>query len=103
GPLLLFAARALGGTCPLLLHLGDAVPGAPGDNYSFLWNLWWMRHVLATPGLAYFHTNYLFYPFGTPLAANPHTARPAFVAATALKPLSIVAAQNALILADVFL
>ena len=52
-------------TWPLALHLHDAIPGDPGDNYSFVWNLWWMRHVLATPGLAYFHTTYLFYPFGT--------------------------------------
>jgi hypothetical protein len=78
------------------------VPGDPGDNYSFLWNLWWMRHVLATPDLAYFHTTYLFYPFGTTIADHPHCALPAFVAATALKPLSIVFAYNVLLLAFVF-
>jgi hypothetical protein len=74
------------------------VPGDPGDNYSFLWNLWWMRHVIATPGLAYFHTNYLFSPFGTTIADHPHTALPALVAATVLKPASIVTAQNLLLL-----
>src|SRR4029077_3028286 len=102
GPLLLFAARALGGTCPLLLHLGDAVPGDPGDNYSFLWNLWWMRHVIATPGLAYFHTSYLFHPFGTTIADHPHTALPAIVAATLMRQASVVTAQNLLLLAYVF-
>src|SRR6185436_2144167 len=70
----------------------------PGDNYSFVWNLWWMRRVLATPGLAYFRTTYLFYPFGTTIADHPHTALPALVAATLLKPASPVAAQNLLIL-----
>ncbi len=65
GPLALFGAFAVAWTWPLALHLDNAIPGGPGDNYSFVWNLWWMRHVLATPGLAYFHTTYLFYPFGT--------------------------------------
>ena len=86
------------------LHLGDAVPGDPGDNYSFLWNLWWMRHVLATPGLAVASTpRYLFYPFGTTIADHPHTALPALVAATLLKPLLDQSpAQNVLLLAFVF-
>ena len=61
-----------------------------------------MRHVLATPGLAYFHTTYLFYPFGTSIADHPHTALPAIVAATLLKSASIVTAQNLLLLAYVF-
>ncbi len=78
------------------------MPGDPGDNYSFLWNLWWMRHVIATPGLPYFHTTYLFHPFGTTIANHPHTALPALVAATLLGPASIVTAQNLLLLAYVF-
>ena len=101
-PVVLFAALTVGWTWPLVLHLGDAVPGDPGDNYSFLWNLWWMRHVLATPGLPYFHTSYLFYPFGTTIADHPHCALPALVAATLLKPFSIVTAYNVLVLAFVF-
>jgi len=99
---LLFAVLTVGWTWPLAAHLGDAIPGDGGDNYSFLWNLWWMRHVLASPGLAYFHTNYLFYPFGTTIADHPHTALPAFVAATVLRHWSIVTAQNLLLLACVF-
>src|SRR4029077_18208917 len=102
GPLALFAALAIAWTWPLAAHLQDAIPGGPGDNYSFVWNLWWMRHVLATPGLAYFHTTYLFYPFGTTIANHPHTALPALVAATLLKPLTVVEAQNALLVAYVF-
>ena len=89
-------------TWPLAIHLRHAVPGNPGDNYSFLWNLWWMRYVLDTPGLAYFHTTYLFYPFGTTVVDHPNTALPAIVAATLLKPASIVTAQNLLLLACVF-
>lgn len=87
----------------MILHLGDALPGDPGDNFSFVWNLWWMRFVLAHPALGYFHTSYLFYPFGAPLANHPHTALPALVAATVLSRASPVAAQNILLLAYVFL
>ncbi len=78
------------------------MPGGPGDNYSFLWNLWWMRHVLATPDLAYFHTTYLFSPFGTNLVNTSHTALPAFVAATVFSQASVVTAQNLLLLLYVF-
>jgi hypothetical protein len=102
GPLALFAALAIAWTWPLAGHLHTAVPGDPGDNYSFLWNLWWMRHAIATPGLAYFHTSYLFHPFGTTIANHPHTALPAIVAATLLGRASIVTAQNLLLLAYVF-
>src|SRR5260370_32516244 len=102
GPLALFGALAIGWTWPLAAHLHAAVPGGPGDNYSFLWNLWWMRHVIAPPGLAYFHTSYLFHPFGTTIANHPHTALPAIVAATLLGRASIVTAQNLLLLAYVF-
>ena len=41
-------------------------------------------------------------PFGTTIADHPHTALPALVAATLLKPASIVTAQNLLLLAYVF-
>ncbi len=102
GPLALFGALAVAWTWPLAAHLHDSIPGAPGDNYSFVWNLWWMRHVLATPGLAYFHTTYLSDPFGTTIANHPHTALPALVAATLLKPLTVVEAQNVLLIAYVF-
>jgi hypothetical protein len=103
GPLFLFALLTVGWTWPLVRHLSDALPGDPGDNYSFVWNLWWMRHVLATPGLAYFKTTYLFYPFGTTIADHPHTAIPAFIAATVMGRASVVTAQNLLLLAYVFL
>ena len=101
--LIVFALLAIAWTWPLVRHLHDAVPGDPGDNYSFMWNLWWMRKVLATPGLSYFHTRFLFYPFGASIANHPQTALPAFVAATLFRRLSLVTAQNVLLLSYVFL
>ena len=100
--LILFAGLAVAWTWPLARHLATAIPGDPGDNYSFVWNLWWMRHVLATPGLAYFHTTYLFHPFGTSMANHPNTALPALVGATLLGRASPAAAQNLLLIAYVF-
>jgi len=98
GPLALFAALTAAWTWPLARHLTDAIPGDPGDNFLFLWNLWWMRHVLATPGLEYFRTTYLFFPFGTNLVNASQTMLPAFVAATVLGRVSVITAQNVLLL-----
>ncbi|HKB11654.1 MAG TPA: hypothetical protein VKD69_13415 [Vicinamibacterales bacterium] len=100
--LLLFAALAIAWTWPLARHLDAAIPGEPGDNYSFVWNVWWMRHVLATPGLPYFHTTYLFHPFGASIANHPHTALPALIGATLLRSTSPATAQNLLLIAYVF-
>src|SRR5713226_3666426 len=102
GPLLLFAFLAIVWTWPLVVHLREAIPGGPGDNYSFLWNLWWMRRALADKDLSFFWTDYLFFPFGTSLTDHPHTALAALVAATVLKAFSLPTAQNTLLLASVF-
>jgi len=101
-PFAAFATLSIAWTWPLARHLNDALPGHPGDNFSFVWNLWWMRHVLATPGLPYFHTDYLFYPFGTTIVDHPHTALPALAAATLLRGPPVAAAQNVLLIAYVF-
>ncbi len=101
GPLVLFACAAIGWTWPLARHLTTAIPGDPGDNYSFLWNLWWMRHV-RSEGVSFFRTDYLLYPMGTSLVDHPHTWLPAWIAATALGRLSVITAQDVLLLVFVF-
>jgi hypothetical protein len=98
----LFAVLAVAWTWPLVLHLEDALAGGPGDNFSFAWNLWWMREFLATPGLDYFHSTFLFHPFGVNIADHPHTALPALVGATLLGGWSPAGAQNLLLIAYVF-
>jgi len=102
-PLALFAALTVAWTWPLAAHPGDAIPGAPGDNYSFLWDLWWARTALGTSGLPYFRTQYLFYPFGVDMVGQSHVLGPGLVGATLLRPLSVVAAHNVMLLAFVFL
>ena len=90
-------------TWPLVLHFNDHIPGLAGDNYSFLWNLWWMRKALSSPDLEFFHSTYLFSPFGVDLINHPHTALQGYVSATALGGVSIIAAENLYIVVSVFL
>jgi hypothetical protein len=101
-PLTALGAFALVWTWPLVRHVSTHVTGQPGDNYSFLWNLWWMRHVLAT-GAGYFHSPFLFAPFGVDLINHPHTAFQGAIAATVLAKLPIVQAENVYLLASIFL
>src|SRR6185312_5566423 len=76
-----------------------AIPGdVPADNLSFLWNFWWARKALATPGLHLLDTGYLFYPAHVDLALNTNTALNAVIGATILAPLSTIAALNVTIL-----
>ncbi|HZR22555.1 MAG TPA: hypothetical protein VFA59_03140 [Vicinamibacterales bacterium] len=97
GAVAFFAIVAGLWTWPLAAHLSTALPGNPGDNYSFIWNFWWMRHALHTGG-RYFFTPYLFAPTGTTIVDHPHTALPAFIGATLLARASTVTAHNVLLL-----
>ncbi len=90
-------------TWPLALHFRDHIPGLPGDNYSFLWNLWWMRKALSAPELSFFHSNYLFSPFGVDLVNHPNTALQGYISATALAGLTLIEAENVYIIVSVFL
>ena len=101
--ILFFAVFAVVWTWPLALHVRDHIPGNPGDNYSFLWNLWWMRRALAAPELDFFHSTYLFSPFGVDLINHPHTALQGFLSATVLGSLTVVEAENLYIITSVFL
>jgi hypothetical protein len=99
----LFAALSLAWSFPLILHLGTHVPGGgPGDNLCFVWNLWWMRTALHQH-LNPFYTTFIFHPIGVDLTQHTHTALSGVVAATLLAPLSVVAAQNVLLLVSLFL
>jgi hypothetical protein len=101
--LTVLAAAAIALTWPLAIHFRSHIPGSPGDNFSFLWNLWWMRHVLAHPAGGFFHSTYLFFPFGVDLVNHPHTALQGLISATLLSKLSIIEAENLYIVVSVFL
>lgn len=98
-----FGLFALAWTFPLVTDLSNLVPGSgPGDNLQFLWNFWWMRTALAG-GFDVYSTSFMFAPVGAPLTLHTLTALPAFVAATVLAKLPVVAALNVMILVSLFL
>ncbi|MGI8586234.1 MAG: hypothetical protein ACR2M0_00905 [Chloroflexia bacterium] len=59
----IFAGLALVATWPLTTRLGDAVPGPPGDNFAFLYKIWWVRTALGS-GANLFNDPHVFFPFG---------------------------------------
>src|SRR3954462_12374644 len=92
-------ALAIVQTWPLVLHLNTHLPGLGlGDNVSFVWNLWWMREAIGSSAVAFFTTPVLFAPVGAPLVLHTHTAALAWVGATLLAPVSVVTAQNLLLI-----
>src|SRR5581483_10820270 len=58
-------------TRPLTTHFGTAILGAPGDNFSFLWNFWWAKTAVAAQQPP-FSTPMLFAPIGTSLATHTY-------------------------------
>ncbi len=56
-----------------IFHLTTALPTDPHPNvvtdfYHFHWNFWWVHHVLTTPGLNLYLTDYVMAPFTSNLA-----------------------------------
>jgi len=101
--MVLYAALAVVWTWPLALHFSDHIPGLPGDNFSFLWNLWWMRKALGSAELEFFRSTYLFSPFGVDLVNHPHTALQGYLSATVLAKWSVIEAENLYIFVSVLL
>lgn len=64
----LFCGLSVLFTWPMVLHLGEMVPGPPHqDQYQNLWNLWWAKFSLFNLRTNPFHTDYLLYPYGADL------------------------------------
>src|SRR5579859_1744552 len=59
----ILTALAVVATWPLATHLADSVLGWPGDNFAFLYKIWWVRMALST-GANLFNDPHVFYPFG---------------------------------------
>jgi hypothetical protein len=98
-----FVGLALVWTFPLVRHLNTHVSGRwIGDNVISVWNFWWMRAAVAAE-VSPFQTTHLFAPFGVDLTLHTHTALPAFIGATVIGALPLVAAHNVALLATVAL
>jgi hypothetical protein len=57
---------ALAMSWPLPRYISTHIPYGGGDDYQFMWNMWWFRQVLES-GTNPFSTWMLYYPYGVPL------------------------------------
>ena len=104
---LVYTVVTLVATWPLVLHLGDHVPGTDlwnGRSINFespvnLWNLWWFRHSVWELKQSPFHCPLIFYPVGADLWY--HTLSPLLGAVGLLLQavFPLVVTQNLIILA----
>ncbi len=82
---------------PLPAHLLTHVPGSETwafDEYTFVWNIWWLRHALLDLGTNPLHSDYLFYPLGIDLVLYTYNILNAAVALPLLDWLGPVLASN---------
>lgn len=101
--LALFAGVTVMWLAPVLGQSDMVVPGGgAGDNVSFVWNTWWMRHAVFT-GQWPLRTSLFFFPFGVDLTLHTHTALPSALGAVLSRGGSIVAATNVVIALHLFL
>jgi hypothetical protein len=64
-----FSLLTVAVTWPLVLHIGDRVPGwYIADNYEYLWKMWWFKHALLDLHQSPLVAPQLFYPQGFQLA-----------------------------------
>jgi len=67
---ILYLVVALIATWPLVRHLGTHVPGSETwafDEYTFVWNSWWLRYSLFDLGQNPLYSTHTFYPLGISL------------------------------------
>lgn len=67
---ILYLILALAATWPLVRHLGTHVPGSETwafDEYTFVWNSWWLRYSLFDLGQNPLYSTHTFYPLGISL------------------------------------
>jgi hypothetical protein len=96
----LFVVLSLVLTYPLVKDLGSRILGAPapGDNFEYLYKVWWFKHALFDLRVSPFFNADMFYPFGYNVALSETTISNAIPAL----PLTLlggeVAAYNLLLL-----
>ncbi len=96
----LFAALTLLMTYPLVLRLSSAVLGPPGDNFEYVWKLWWFKHALLDLHRSPLWSPDVFAPGGYPLALSETTVANTLLGLPLTAALGEVAAYNLLVLAS---
>jgi hypothetical protein len=93
--LLLYAIAA---TYPLIVHLFDRLPGWPGDNLYFQWELWWFKRAILDLKISPFYSPDLYYPVGMDLSRDEVTPSNTLLGLPLTALLGPTAAYNLLLL-----
>jgi hypothetical protein len=93
--LLLYAIAA---TYPLIVHLFDRLPGWPGDNLYFHWELWWVNRAILDLKVSPFYHPDLYYPVGMDLSRDEVTPSNTLLGLPLTALLGPTAAYNLLLL-----
>ena len=92
-----YAALAVVCTWPLVAQLGTHVPGSATwafDEYTFLWNSWWLRYSALDLGQSPLVSTHTFYPLGISLALYTYNLFNALVSLPLQPFLSLPAISN---------
>lgn len=101
--LAVFAAITATWLWPFLASPATRIPGdGPGDNFLFVWNLWWTRHALQSHVWPLWCPA-IFVPFGVDLTLHTLTLLPTAIVALASPGSSVLSGTNAIIAAHLFL
>lgn len=71
--LLAFALLSVLATWPLAAHLTDSLLGPPGDNYEYVYKIWWFKAALLESGQSPLFNPDVFYPAGYDVSLSETT------------------------------
>lgn len=86
--ILLYFIASIIFTYPLILRLGNFLPGQPNDAYVYLWNIWNFWHQILSGNNPFF-TNFVMYPIGANLFFHTYAPLISTIAFPFLKYLSL--------------
>jgi hypothetical protein len=94
---ILYLVLALAATWPLVRYLGTHVPGSDTwafDEYTFIWNSWWLRYSLFDLGQNPLYSTHTFYPLGIGLVLYTYNLFNALISLPLQPFLSLPAISN---------
>lgn len=94
---LALAVLSLVMTYPLVTDLTGLVAGPPGDNFEYVYKLWWFEHALFEQNVSPFFVPGVFWPFGYEIALSETTLANTILGLPLTAALGEVAAYNLLL------
>ncbi|MCL5239315.1 MAG: hypothetical protein M1286_02500 [Candidatus Marsarchaeota archaeon] len=78
---------------PVTLNIASTVPGAGGDTFQSMWELWWVPYSMFTLHSSPYFSSYVFYPVGANLVTQTLTPLAGLISAV-FQPVSLALAFN---------